>query len=154
MCTSKSANAHALARTFENHRFFGKEDIGAEQKTWNDLHKSRGTDHHQVSSFRNIASKTTTIVLTNKINKSVQLKSNLFFEIFSQVTSIPKENKMVHIENLTNVDIQETVVVKPVSGSTSGSTSGPGFPIKPILNCYHSPPAELDPYIYVVLTSL
>lgn len=50
---------------------------------------------------------------------------------------------MVHIEDLmTATEVGQDSVLK----------TGSGFPIKPVLNC--DQPAELDPYIYVVLTSL
>ena len=51
---------------------------------------------------------------------------------------------MVHIESIAAADSQETTVQRPDSG----------FPGSTILHCDHNPPAELDPYIYVVLTSL
>ena len=55
---------------------------------------------------------------------------------------------MVHIKNMTSADSQKTVM-RP----DSGTTTGPLFPGKPVLNCGDQP-AELDPYIYIVLTSL
>ena len=68
---------------------------------------------------------------------------------FEKKKSQKNNLKMVLIEDIANVDIQETGP-RP----DSGITSGPGLPGSPILQCYHNPPAELDPYIYVVLTSL
>jgi hypothetical protein len=52
---------------------------------------------------------------------------------------------MVHVEDPMNVDSQESI---------RNPDSGSGFPLRPVLHCDHNPPAELDPYIYVVLTSL
>jgi hypothetical protein len=60
-------------------------------------------------------------------------------------THAKKTDKMVHIENTTTSGNQEAAQVQD---------SGAGFPDRPVLQCDHNPPAELDPYIYVVLTSL
>ena len=84
---------------------------------------------------------------TNKRHFSKSIESQ-WFHIFSKKKSQLKKVKMVHIKNMSSADSQETVM-----RSDSGTTTGPLFPGKPVLNCGDQP-AELDPYIYIVLTSL
>ena len=79
------------------------------------------------------------------INQVIDFRSSDFVKSDSKSQKSPK---MVRVQDtLTSTDSQDTVQ-NPDSGS------GSGFPIKPVLHCDHNPPAELDPYIYVVLTSL
>jgi hypothetical protein len=63
----------------------------------------------------------------------------------TEIVQSKKKVKMVHVEDPMNVDSQESI---------RNPDSGSGFPLRPVLHCDHNPPAELDPYIYVVLTSL
>ncbi len=140
-----------LRSKFTGSRECRKTRRGKKERHLTRLHKRAIISNHQISSLIHLIERTTTTT-TTATTKSDQWKITIAkknLETFENRSRKKKILKMVHIEDIANVDIQETGP-RPDSGITSGS----GLPGSPILQCYHNPPAELDPYIYVVLTSL